>query len=71
MIRRNVSAASPKFTADDTLFNQGVILEIGIDALFYGAHHTLEWPALQPIRLDIPSLGFHAALFVTAIAALA
>ncbi|KAL1735451.1 hypothetical protein EV714DRAFT_280065 [Schizophyllum commune] len=50
MIRRNVSAASAKFTKDDTLFNQGVILEIGIDALFY---------------------GFHAALFVTAIAALA
>ncbi|KAL1759407.1 hypothetical protein FB107DRAFT_204911 [Schizophyllum commune] len=50
MIRRNVFAASPKFTKDDTLFNQGVILEIGIDALFY---------------------GFHAALFVAAIAALA
>ncbi|KAI5889517.1 uncharacterized protein SCHCODRAFT_02634777 [Schizophyllum commune H4-8] len=50
MIRRNGFAVSPKLTKDDTVFNQGAILEIGIDALFY---------------------GFHAALFVAAMAALA
>ncbi|KAL1662595.1 hypothetical protein GGF50DRAFT_58678 [Schizophyllum commune] len=49
MIRGNGFAASPKLTEDDTIFNQGAILEIGVDALFYGLHAALFVAAMSAL----------------------
>ncbi|KAL1696382.1 hypothetical protein GGG16DRAFT_43478 [Schizophyllum commune] len=62
MIRRNGFAASPKLTEDDTIFNQGAILEIGVDALFYGLHAALFVAAMSALARQE-----HRSRFITAV----